>query len=214
MSVPESVARTRLQLIDFLLHALADAPAEEFVTELFADEATLPDAEINEPLDDGFERLHEFYAANRDRPPEAVWRDVVTEYARLFEGEEPAVATTESAFRDAAEPDGDGATGGTDASGVAEHYEAADWSPPADAPADALWVELAFVRHLVASQREDDAALAAERRFLDEHLLRWADDVAEALADAAESTFYRAVASVLLGVTTFEAAFVAERAAE
>ncbi|WP_435178920.1 TorD/DmsD family molecular chaperone [Halorussus sp. AFM4] len=205
MSVPESVVRTRLQLLDFLLHALADAPAEAFATELFADEATLPDAEINDPLDDGFERLREFYAANRDRPSEEVWRDLVTEYARLFESEDPAVATTESAHRPAEE---------VEESDVAERYEAAGWSPPADAPADALWVELAFVRHLVARQREDDAALDAERRFLDDHLLRWADDVAEALADATESTFYRAIAAVLLGVTTFEAAFVTERAAE
>lgn len=203
MPVSESVVRTRLQLIDFLLHALVDAPSEAFVAELFADEATLPDAEINDPLDDGFERLREFYEANRDRPPEAVWRELATEHARLFDGAGPAVASTETAHRDAE---------AMDVSDVTEEYDAAGWSPPAEDPADAIWVELAFLRHLVASQREDEPALDAERRFLDDHLLRWAGDFAEAAAGATESTFYRAVAALLLGVTTFEAAFVAERA--
>lgn len=205
MPAADSVTRSRVQLIDFLIRALADTPSEEFVTALFADEANLPDAEVNEPLDNGFERLEAFYEANRDRSPEAVWEDVVTEHAQLFLGGNPQVPSNETAYRD---------DEGMDSAAIAERYEAADWSPPEGTAADAITVELAFVQHLVARQQEDAGAFEAERAFLDDHVLRWVDDFAEEVYDRADSELYRAVASILLGVATFEAAFVAERATE
>lgn len=201
MATTDAVARSRLQLLEFLVQALADTPTEEFVRGLFADEGSLPDAEVNEPLDEGLAHLRSFYEANRDRDLDAVWRDVITEHAQLYLGGNPRVPSTESAYRDGVEPDD-----------VAARYEAAGWSAPGDDPPDDIAVELAYLGELVTRQRDDAAAFERERAFLDDHLLRWADDFAEATYERADSDLYRGVASVLLGATTFEAAFVAERA--
>ncbi len=204
MSSPDldPVTRSRLRLVDFLVQSLADTPSEEFVTGLFADDATLPDAEVNEPLANGFRRLQSFHDANADRDPEAVWGDVAREHARLFLGGDPEVPPRETAHRDDA---------GVDAEAVEERYAAGDWTPEGREAADHVAVELAYVRHLVVRQADDPTAYERERAFLDDHLLRWVDDFAEATFETTDSDFYRGAASVLLGFATFEAALAAER---
>ena len=205
MPPSDPVTRSRLRLVDFLVQSLADTPSEEFVTGLFDDDATLPDAEVNEPLANGFERLQSFHDANADRDSEAVWGDIAQEHARLFLGGDPRIPPRETAHRDDAS---------VDPAAVEEQYAAADWSPPGREPADHVAVELVFVRHLVVRQADDPSAFELERGFLDDHLLRWVDDFAEAVFEEADSDFYRGVASVLLGFATFEAALAAERTPE
>ena len=202
MSSSDPVTRSRLRLADFLVQSLADTPTEGFVTGLFADDATLPDADVNEPLANGFERLQSFHDANADRDPEAVWGDLAREHARLFLGGDPTVPPRETAHRDDA---------GVDAEAVEARYADADWAAPGREPADHVAVELAYVRHLIGRQADDPAAFELERGFLDDHLLRWVDDFAEAAFEETDSEFYRGVASVLLGFATFEAALAAER---
>ena len=184
------------------MQSLADTPSESFVTGLFADDATLPDAEVNEPLANGFERLRAFHDANADRDPEAVWGDIAREHARLFLGGDPDVPPRETAHRDDA---------GVDPEAIEERYAAGDWTPEGREAADHVAVELAYVRHLVVRQADDPTAFELERGFLDDHLLRWVDDFAEAVFAETDSEFFRGVVSVLLGFATFEAALAAER---
>lgn len=75
-------------------------------------------------------------------------------------------------------------------------------------PDDHLGLELAFMLHLCvlgidAIGRQDPAALeevlAAQRDFLDEHLLRWAPECLELVSRHARTDLYRAAGELALG---------------
>jgi len=87
-------------------------------------------------------------------------------------------------------------------------YDAAGFAAPAPeaGPPDHIGAELRFLalachQEMEAWQAGDRAAAAAcvgrEQRFLDEHLLAWVPQHCERLAQAAQTPFYRAAASLI-----------------
>lgn len=209
----DAVYEARLEVIDFLVEVFYDTPDEKFLERLFSEEVLIPDGEINEPMDRGFERLERFTERHRDRPVETVATELNRAYTHLFVGPRPPVLPHETYFRDDTELIGEGLAE------VEAAYSAAGWAPPDEYPEenDHIAVELAFLRSLVTRQRRGQAeTFGYERVFLDEHLLRWYetfhDDLVEELDDEeAESNLFLAAAEVFVGFVDFEDELVAQQ---
>jgi TorA maturation chaperone TorD len=207
------IYEARLEVIDFLVEVFYDAPSEAFLGRLFSGDVAVPDDDINERMDRGFERLQAFIEANGSRPVEAVADELRTEYTRLFVGPRPPALPHETYFRDDTELIGEGLTA------VEAAYSAAEWAPPDDYPEenDHVAIELAFLRNLVDRQRRGEkAAFNYERVFIDEHLRTWDEQFLETIASEldegdAETDLFLAGAEVLVGFIDFEDELVAQQ---
>jgi len=207
------IYEARLEVIDFLIEVFYDAPSEEFLGRLFSGDVAVPDDEINERMDRGFERLEAFIEANRSRPVEAVADELRTEYTRLFVGPRPPALPHETYFREDTELIGEGLTT------VEAAYSAAGWTPPENYPEenDHVAVELAFLRNLVDRQRRgEEAAFDYERVLIDEHLQTWHEPFLETIESEldegdAETNLFLAGAKVLVGFVEFEDELVAQQ---
>lgn len=207
------IYEARLEVIDFLVEVFYDAPSEAFLGRLFSGDVAVPDDDINERMDRGFERLQAFIEANGSRPVEAVADELRTEYTRLFVGPRPPALPHETYFRDDTELIGEGLTA------VEAAYSAAEWAPPEDYPEenDHVAIELAFLRNLVDRQRRGEkAAFNYERVFIDEHLRTWDEQFLETIASEldegdAETDLFLAGAEVLVGFIDFEDELVAQQ---
>lgn len=196
-----AVYDARIELIDFLIDVFWDVPDEEFVAALLGDDVALPDAEINESLDDGFAELQEFVRRNEDRSVEAVYDGLEVEYTRVFVGPRPPVLAHETYYREDTEFIGEGLAE------VEASYGAAGWNPPEEygEESDFVAVELAFLRHLVDRQRAGaEEAFGYERVFFDEHLLTWSDAFVEDLLDETDEPLFRAAALIFGGLVEFD----------
>ncbi|MFB6161199.1 MAG: molecular chaperone [Haloferacaceae archaeon] len=202
-----AVYDARLELVDFLIEVFADAPSEAFVERLLAGTVAVPDEPVNEPMDEGFDRLEAFVAANRKRDPADVADDLTTAYTRLFVGPRPPVLPHETYYREDTEFVGEGLAE------VEASYGGAGWTPPEDYPeeSDHVAVELAFLRYLIERQRSgDEEAFGFERVFLDEHLLVWVDEFVDDLCGEADEGLFAAAALVFAGTVEFEDELVAQ----
>jgi len=201
------IYEARLEVIDFLVEVFYDAPSEEFLGRLFSGDVAVPDDEINERMDRGFERLEAFIEANRSRPVEEVADELRTEYTRLFVGPRPPALPHETYFREDTELIGEGLTT------LEAAYSAAGWTPPEDYPEenDHVAVELAFLRNLVDRQRRgEEEAFGFERVFLDEHLLQWIEQFADHIPEETDESLFIAGAEIAAGTAAFEDEIVAQ----
>lgn len=207
------IYEARLEVIDFLIEVFYDAPGEEFLGRLLSDEVAVPEGEINESMDRGFERLEAFIEANRSRPVEEVANELRTEYTRLFVGPRPPALPHETYYREDTEFIGEGLAE------LEADYSAAGWTPHEDYPEekDHIAVELAFLRNLVDRQRRgQETAFDYERVFLDEHLGRWDEEFLETVREEfdeaeAEANLFLAAAEVFVGLVEFEDELVAQQ---
>lgn len=205
----EEIYAARLELVDFLIEALWDAPSGEFVETLLSGEVRTPESGIDDDLDAGFEAVRRFVRENEGRPVEEVERELNHEYTRLFVGPRPPVIAHETYYREDAEYMGKGKAE------VEASYGAAGWSPPESYPeeSDFVAVELAFLRHVIERQyRGAEEAFGYERVFVEEHLTEWIDDCAADLIDQADSGLYEGVGHLLRGVVAFEDELVGQMA--
>lgn len=197
----EAIYEARLELVDFLVEVFWDVPGEEFVGRLLGEEVMLPEDSVNEPMDEGFEMLREWRAANRDRPVEAVHGELESEYTNLFVGPRPPVLPHETYYRDDTEFIGEGLAE------VEASYGAAGWSSPEEYPEedDFIAVELAFLRNLIQRQRAgEEEAVGFERVFLREHLQEWVDAFVADVREEADPGLFLAAALIFQGLVAFE----------
>jgi TorA maturation chaperone TorD len=202
----DAVHAARIELLDFLIAAFWDVPDEAFLEGLL-DGPTLPEKRVNDDLDEGFRLLDEFVEANQGRPVADVRADLEREYTDLFVGPRPPVLAHETYYRE----DTDFIGGGL--AEVQASYDAAGWSSPEEYPEedDFLAVELAFLRDLIARQRQGQVeTFGYERVFIDEHLDHWIDAFVADVLDMSDEPFYRAGAHVLRGFVGFEDELVAQ----
>lgn len=203
----EAVYAARLELVDFVVEVFWDVPSESFLERLLSGELAFPDREVNESLDEGFDRLSAFVDVNGDRPIEAVHDDVHSEYTRAFVGPRPPVLPHETNYREDTEFLGEGLAE------VEASYAAAGWTAPEDyaEESDFVAVELAFLRHLIDSQRAgQEEAFGYERVFLDEHLGTWVPGFTAAVLEECDLGLFHAGALVLDGLVEFEDELVAQ----
>jgi len=202
-----AVYEARLELVDFLVEVFHDAPSRAFLERLFTGDTRLPEGEVNDPLDRGFEELRAFVEANRDRPIEDVREELRSEYTRVFVGPRPPVLAHETYYRDDTEFIGQGLAD------VEASYGAAGWSPPEDygEENDFVVVELAFLRYLVDLQRRGkEEAFGYERVFLDEHLHAWVEAFSADLRENTDVGLFTSAALVFEGLVDFEDELVAQ----
>jgi TorA maturation chaperone TorD len=203
----QALYESRLELVDFLVEALHDAPAESFVETLLSGDLRMPDGEVNEPLDRGFDELRTFVEEHREYDTETVRDALEREYTRLLVGPRPPILAHETYYREDADYLGEGLAD------VEASYSAAGWAPPEEYPeeSDFVVVELAFLRHLIDEQRRGaEEAVGFERVFLDEHALPWVDAFTDDLRERTDSRFYVAVADIYAGTLQFEDELVAQ----
>lgn len=209
MTSDDEIYAARIELIDYLVECFYDAPDEEFVDRLLSGEVITPEDSVNQGMDEGFATLRSFVDENAGADPATVAQRLRQEFTGLFVGPRPPVTAHETYYVD-------GDLLGKGLAEVEASYSAAGWTPPEEYPEenDYIAVELAFLRHLVARQRRGaEEAFGYERVFLDEHLGRWADDLADDVLSNTEEPFYRAAAQVLSGVVEFEDDLVAAQMA-
>ena len=205
----EEIYAARLELVDFLIEALWDAPTEEFVETLLSGEIRTPERGVDDDLDAGFEAIRRFVQENEDRPADEVRTELGREYTRLFVGPRPPVVAHETYYREDAEYMGKGKAE------VEASYGAAGWNPPESYPeeSDFVAVELAFLRHVIDRQyRGAEEAFGYERVFVEEHLTEWINDCAADLIEHADGDFYEGVGRLLRGVIAFEDELVGQMA--
>jgi TorA maturation chaperone TorD len=198
---------SRLELVDFLIEALHDVPDEEFVETLLSGDVRIPEDEVNESLDRGFDELRTFIDEHQEYDLDTVQEALEREYTRLLVGPRPPVVAHETYYREDADYLGEGLAD------VEASYSAAGWSPPEEYPEenDFVAVELAFLRHLIDQQRRGaEEAVGFERVFLDEHAMTWADGFTTDLRESTDSRLYVAVADIYEGVVQFEDELVAQ----
>lgn len=191
----------RLELVTFLIDAFADVPNEEFVENLLNGDVQLPDEEVNEALDTGFDELRAFIAENEDRDPSDVQDALEREFTRLFIGPRPPVLPHETYYRDDTDFRGEGLAK------VEASYGGAGWNPPESYPEenDYIAVELAFLRYLIRQQRSGRVeTFGFQRVFHEEHLSEWIGDFVADIREMTNERFYVAVAYVLEGYIEFE----------
>lgn len=205
----EAIYDARIELIDYCIDALWDAPEREFLTNLLEGDLELPGESVNDDLDTGFDYLREFIAANEDRDVADVREDLAQEYTSVFVGPRPPVLAHETYYRDDTDFIGEGLAE------VEASYAGAGWKPPEEYPEenDHIAVELAFLRNLVTRQRRGEVeAFGYERVFLDEHLLQWTDEFVEDVEANTDEPFYLAAAHVFAGLVEFEDELAAQMA--
>lgn len=202
MSVePDAFYEARLELVNFLVDAYADYPPEELLERLLAGEFTVPDREVSDELDAGFDAIRRFADENAGRDVADVREDLEPEFTRLFVGPRPTIQPHETHFREDTDFRGSGLAK------VEASYGAAGWSPPEDYPEedDHVAVELAFLRYLIKEQRRGrEETFGFQRVFHDEHLSHWIDEMAADVVEHADEPFYEAAGHLLAGYVSFE----------
>jgi TorA maturation chaperone TorD len=191
----------RLELIDFVLDVFWDVPDESFLRTLLAGEIQTPDDSVNPALDKGLELLERFIAENQVVDLDTIKPRLDAEYTRLFVGPRPPVLPHETYYREDTDYMGEGLAQ------VQASYSAAGWKPPEEygEEDDHVAVELAFLRHLVARQKEGaDEAYGYERVFIEEHLDEWVEAFVADVDSETDELLYLAGAKVLEGLVEFE----------
>ena len=205
----DDLYEARLELVDFGIAVFWDVPEAAFLERLLGDGTVLPEDSVNGPIDEGFEMLGAWIDENRGRPIEEISEEVNVEYTDLFVGPRPPVLLHETHYREDTEFIGEGLAE------VEASYGAAGWTPPEDdeypEENDFVAVELAFLRWLVARQREGmEEAFGYERVFLDNHIDTWVEDAAADVRAETDNDLFLAAGEVLAGVFEFEDELVAQ----
>jgi TorA maturation chaperone TorD len=202
-----SLYDARIELVDFVVEVFWDVPSEEFLATLLAGEVETPDESVSPALDEGLSTLERFVEEYAGADLETVKHQLDAEYTRLFVGPRPPVLAHETYYRDDTDYMGEGLAE------VQASYSAAGWAPPEDygEEDDHVAVELAFVRNLIARQREGtEEAYGFERVFVEQHLDEWIDEFVADVERETDEPLYLAGAGVLRGLVEFERELIAQ----
>ena len=191
----------------FLSNLLISGPSREFVSELWHD--TFPDLSEafleNDDLKEGYRLLIEL--KKRFPNEEGLYQAFQDEFARLFLGGPAMVHPYQSVYLDTINFGGvllNGLMMGESAERVKEFYSEYGFGKTVNLPEDHISFELAFLGrlHSLHENTGDGAYLAAAKKFLEEHLIRWAPRFCDDLYDAAD--LLKPVAKILKGLVLYE----------
>ncbi len=153
-------------------------------------------------------------AAFLQQPADRLLEELAVEYAHLFLGPGPHISPHESVQREGA----DGTTGrlwGEATVAIKKFVEAAGFSYRSEyrGMPDHISVELEFMQFVTAREAEaweqgdEDSGrrcLAMEKKFLQDHLLRWVPSFCRKVSAGAEMNFYREMAALTERFMRFE----------
>jgi len=134
----QALYESRLELVDFLIEALHDVPDAEFVETLLSGDILLPEGDVNDPLDRGFDELRTFIDEHQEYDLDVVQEALEREYTRVFVGPRPPVVAHETYYRENTDYLGEGLAE------VEASYGAAGWAPPEEYPEEHDFVAVAL----------------------------------------------------------------------
>jgi anaerobic sulfite reductase subunit A len=162
--------------------------------------------EVSSELAQGFDLLQAFLQATKSRPPSKVLEDLAADYSRLFllRG---GVHPYESVYLGKEK-----LLMGDPWLEVKRTYASAGFAlRDAKEPEDHLAFELEFMYHLcqktekaLAKGEGAEGLLDIQRRFLNDHLSKWAPTLCDGIVEKAATNFYRAAALITKGFLDFD----------
>ena len=196
-------AKARSKVYGLLAAIFRAEPSEEFIKELKT-------AVLSDILSDmGVSLGDEFYKNSSSLLTEGL----AVEYTRLFIGPGSHISPYESVFVDV---DGsEGGLWGEKTVEVKKFIETAgfDYQPEFSGLPDHIGAELEFMQKLgetearLRSEGEAERAdwcLGVQKKFVDEHLSKWAPDFCDTVIEKAEMPFYAEMAKVMRSFIEFE----------
>lgn len=191
----------------FLANLLISGPSREFVSDLCNGTfPALPESFLeNDDLKEGYSLL----LALKKRFPseEDLYQAFQDEFTRLFLGGPAMVGPYQSVYLDTINIGGilfSGLMMGESVERVRDFYSEYGFSKTLNLPDDHISFELAFLGrlHSLHENTGDGAYLAAAKKFLQEHLIRWVPRFCDDLYDAAD--LFKPVAKILKGLVLYE----------
>ena len=153
-----------------------------------------------------FEPGSQFYDVLLDKPEEQLIEDLAVEYARLFLGPDKHISPHESVHHD--RDGGDwGALWGKSTVEVKKFIESAglEYITEYSGMPDHISVELEFMQQVTSREAQawesNDSegalyCLKMEKKFLDDHIMKWIPLFCDKIIDAAELSFYSEIAKL------------------
>lgn len=191
----------------FLSNLFMSGPSRAFVSDLWNDTfPALPESFLeNDDLKEGWSLLLEL--KKRFPGEEDFCRAFQDEFTRLFLGGPAMVHPYQSVYLDTINIGGvllNGLMMGESAERVRDFYSEYGFGKTVNLPDDHISFELAFLGRLYSLHENtgDGAYLAAAKKFLEEHLIRWTPRFCDDLYENAD--LYRPVAKIVKGLLIFE----------
>lgn len=191
----------------FLANLLISGPSREFISDLCNDTfPALPESFLeNGDLKEGCSLLLEL--KKRFPGEEDFYQAFQDEFTRFFLGGPAMVHPYQSVYLDTINLGGvmlNGLMMGESAEQVKEFYSEYGFGKSVNLPEDHLAFELAFLGRLHSLYEETGEIiyLVGAKKFLEEHLIRWAPRFCDDLHDAAD--LFKPVAKILKGLVLYE----------
>lgn len=199
----EELLKTRKEFYAFLYRMYLEEPPRELAEDLVNKMVQIPDLKsLNEDMAEGFEMLRKFMKASKD--VDVVHDKLTDEYTRLFLGPgTPSVPPYESMYVD-------GEMMGASLLSLKKDYRKAGIARSSSykEPEDHIAFELKFMHHLCEEALENEErmkeCLSLQRKFMDEHLMKWVPDFCDDLYKSKRSDFYKGIAKITKGFIFLE----------
>ncbi len=213
MTETKEILETRRNFYAFLYRMYLEEPPRELADDLVKGRISFPDLiPLDEELSEGFRGLKEFIEKGKGKEVDELYEDLVDEYTRLFVGPHRLpVQPYESWWVD-------GKLMGESLLKVKRDYRKAGIVKARDyaEPEDHIAFELKFMHHLcelgLSAENEEKRreCLNLQKRFLNDHLLKWVPDFCDALYECESSDFYKGIAKLTKGFLLLEDAVIEE----
>lgn len=188
----EDIDRARAGLYAFLSRMFLEEPPRELAWDIANGRFRLPDCP-NEDFAEGARLIGKFMEEGKDAAK--VHNELCSEYTRLFVGPAPVMFPYESRYID-------GSMMAKSLLRVKKEYRRAGLvrAKGFHEPEDHISAELAFMGYLCGSGNSQ----AAQRDFLDNHLLRWVPGFCDELFRNSSSDFFRGIGKLTRGFLALE----------
>ncbi len=211
----EEILEMRKNFYAFLYRMYLEEPPRAFADDLANGKISFSDSiALDEELSEGFRVLNEFMEKRKGKRKtvDELYEDLVDEYTLLFIGPHRLpVQPYESWWID-------GKLMGQSLLEVKKACREAGVAKSKDyaEPEDHIAFELKFMHHLcelgfsAGNEEKRRECLNLQKKFLNDHLLKWVPDFCDALYEYKQSDFYKGVAKLTKGFLLLEDAVIEE----
>ena len=212
MEETKEILEMRRNFYAFLHRMYLEEPPRVFVDDLVNGKFYFPRLTLDEELSEGFRVLKEFMEKRKGKTVDELHEDLVDEYTLLFIGPHRLpVQPYESWWID-------GKLMGQSLLKVKRDYRKAGVVKSRDyaEPEDHIAFELKFMHHLcelgfsAENEEKRRECLKQQKKFLNDHLLKWVPDFCDALYEYKQSDFYKGIAKLTKGFLLLEDAMIGE----
>ncbi len=194
----EEFLKLRKNLYAFLHRMYVEEPPNELTEDLVNNRVPIPDLKsLNEDMAEGFKMLEKFMKASKDMVK--IHEKLTDEYTRLFLGPgSPSIPPYESMYID-------GEMMGPSLLKLKKDYRNAGIAKSKEymEPEDHIAFELKFMQYLCEEMLKNgecrSKCSALQKKFMEDHLLKWVPDFCDDLYKSEKSDFYKGIAKITKG---------------